>query len=229
MSGVSDSMARLYAAAAKLRSPIDGPTELANALGQSPQTVTNWAKRGVSLDGAIEAQKALRISATHVLEGDQPVYVPATASVSPDEITPGYVQVGLLSGVGGMGDGIENDDFPEVIREMSLSEHHVRSILGFLPRPGRLAMMTGRGSSMEPLIKSGDVVLVDTRITFFDGDGPYVINLGSGQQIKNLQERGDGLYVISANSLAGLPPFKAPDDLLIGGRVYAVQTFTKTA
>jgi phage repressor protein C with HTH and peptisase S24 domain len=135
------------------------------------------------------------------------------------ETRDGYVRLGLLDGVGDMGDGAENVDFPEVIREMEFSEIQLRNLIGFLPRAGRLKLMTGRGISMDPLIRSGDVVIVDTGCQSFEGDGVYVINTGRGQQIKTLQDRGDALYVVSANS-EFFPAFKAPDDIAIGGKVY---------
>lgn len=71
---------------------------------------------------------------------------------------------------------------------------------------------------MEPDIRPGDVVLVDTGCRTFEGDGLYLINSGSGQQIKSLQDRGDSLYVVSANPK--YPPFPAVRGMLIGGRVY---------
>jgi len=140
------------------------------------------------------------------------------AHQSAGETPSGYVRVGLLDAVGEMGAGAENADFPEVIREMDLAEVQVRNLLGFLPRPGRLKLMTGRGISMDPVIKSGDVVVVDTGCKHFDGDGIYVINTGSGVQIKALQDRSDGMYVVSANPT--FPAYRASDELLIGGKVY---------
>jgi phage repressor protein C with HTH and peptisase S24 domain len=134
------------------------------------------------------------------------------------EIAPGYVRLGLLDVVPGMGDSTEIVEFPEVIREMDFSEVQLRNLIGFLPRVGRLQLMTGRGTSMEPVIKPGDVVIVDTGCQHFDGDAIYVINAGRGVQIKALQDRGDGLWVVSAN--ATYPPFKADDDLIIVGKVY---------
>lgn len=135
------------------------------------------------------------------------------------EISRGYVRLELLDGAAEMGDGAENTDFPEVIREMEFSEVQLRNLMGFLPRSGRLRLMTGRGISMEPLIRSGDVVIVDTGCQRFEGDGVYVINTGRGTQIKALQDRGDSLYVVSANSEL-FPAFKAPEETVIGGKVY---------
>ena len=74
-------------------------------------------------------------------------------------------------------------------------------------------------------LRSGDVVLVDAGIRHFDGDGIYVLNTRFGTQIKALQNRGDGLWVVSANPT--FPPFPADDTLDIGGKVYVRNRFER--
>lgn len=77
MASMHPSMKRLYDAAQRLESPIRGQSELARAIGQSPQTVKNWETRstGVSAAGASKAQQALGISSTWILEGALPMFV----------------------------------------------------------------------------------------------------------------------------------------------------------
>lgn len=77
MAAMHPSMRRLYDAAQQLTQPIGGQSELARALGQSPQTVKNWESRptGVSAAGASKAQQSLGISATWILEGTLPMFI----------------------------------------------------------------------------------------------------------------------------------------------------------
>ena len=117
-----------------------------------------------------------------------------------------------------MGDGVENLDNPEVIRAIDFERGYIRSIAGFVPSPGRLRLISGRGDSMLPLIQPGDAVVVDTGITSFDGDGIYLINMGNGHQIKRLLDRGV-IHVASENKSYG-DPFPMPEGTLIGGKVY---------
>lgn len=53
-----ETLVRLYAIAQRAlsRPGLKEPTELADLLGESPQTVNNWATRGVSLQGALKAE-----------------------------------------------------------------------------------------------------------------------------------------------------------------------------
>lgn len=130
-----------------------------------------------------------------------------------------YVHVQQLDGEAGMGDGRINDDFPEVIRSMDFTSSYIRSIVGFVPPPGRLVLVTGRGDSMLPIIQPGESLLVDSGVQAFDGDGIYLINTGNGQQVKGLQDRGSAVFIVSANS-ALYPAFPMPAGATIGGKVY---------
>lgn len=144
--------------------------------------------------------------------------MPASTSVVPLGAQGPYILVEQLEVEADMGDGRENLDYPEVIRSVEYTEAFIRNLIGFIPQHGRLKLVTGYGNSMTPVIQPGEVVLVDTGIQMFEGDGIYLINTGHGQQIKALQDRGDTVYVLSANPL--YPPFPFPSDGLIGGKIY---------
>jgi phage repressor protein C with HTH and peptisase S24 domain len=145
--------------------------------------------------------------------------LPSTgAPIPPPETPTGNYRVDQLDARGDMGDGHVNEDFPEIIRSVDFADSYIRSVLGFVPAPGRLKLVTGVGNSMVPVINPGEAVLIDTGCTDFQGDGIYFINSGGGQQLKGLQDRGDAIYVISANEL--YPPFPVKRGTIIGGRAY---------
>ncbi|WP_256775450.1 MULTISPECIES: S24 family peptidase [unclassified Stenotrophomonas] len=139
------------------------------------------------------------------------------SSFSSNATPPGYVRFQLLEGAAGMGIGVVNQDYPEVMQVMEVAEWEVRRKLGFLPREGRIQIITGRGPSMRPKIEDGDIVWIDTACDYFDGDDYYLISYNGETQIKMLQKRIDGMYVVSAN-----PEFKEwrcdVEDLKIRGK-----------
>lgn len=141
-------------------------------------------------------------------------------SVSPIpeiETQPGYVRFDLFEGGAGMGAGMVNQDYPEVVKTIEVAEWEVRRKLGYLPKPGRIQIITGRGPSMRPKLEDGDIVWIDTSCDYFDGDDYYLINIGGETQIKMLQKRGDGLYVVSVNT--DFPAYRPdPGDLSILGK-----------
>jgi len=60
-------MTRLYAA---LGARIEGQSDFARQLGITPQRVNNWESRGISLEGAVEAQRKWGVNAVWVLHGE---------------------------------------------------------------------------------------------------------------------------------------------------------------
>ncbi|WP_080951701.1 S24 family peptidase [Xanthomonas citri] len=187
---------------------------IADAFGVTEQAVSGWLRTG-----KVDKRKLPRLSQltgkplSHFGMGaaDSAVSAPATSS--------SYVHVQQLDAEVGMGSERVNDDYPEIIRAMDFTPAYIRSIVGFVPPPGRLVLVTGRGDSMIPIIQPGESLMVDTGLSHFDGDGIYLINTGNGQQIKGLQDRGDAIYIVSANT-ALYPAFPMPKGTLIGGKVY---------
>ncbi len=189
--------------------------EIADAFGVTEQAVSGWLRTG-----KVDKRKLPKLAAltnrplSHFGMGDSspdPVSSPAT--------TGNYVRVSHLDAEAGMGGERVNDDYPEVIRAMDFEPAYIRSLVGFVPPPGRLVLITGRGDSMIPIIQPGESLMVDTGVTGFDGDGIYLINIGGGHQVKGLQHRGDAIYVVSANT-ALYPAFPLPVGTTVAGKVY---------
>lgn len=159
------------------------------------------------------------------LSGNEvPVPVVAGTAIATD-----YVRVEQIDAEAQMGAvGRLNEDFPEVIRAMDFAPAYLRSVVGFIPPPGRLKLVTGVGDSMAPKIRPGEMVLVDTGCREFVGDGLYLINTGYGHQIKALQAQPDGIWARSADQVL-YPPFRLTDEAIIGGRVYLIQHLERVA
>lgn len=177
--------------------------ELAKAAGIAATTLSNL-ELGLSKSSTALHKIARRLG-VHVdwLEtgkGKKRVTADAVASVAEIETRPGYVRFDVFEGGAGMGVGVVNDDYPEVVQTIEVAEWEVRRKLGYLPRPGRIQLITGRGPSMRPKLEDGDIIWIDTSVDYFDGDDYYLINVGGETQIKMLQKRGDGLWVVSVNT-----------------------------
>ncbi|HHA2894685.1 TPA: S24 family peptidase [Stenotrophomonas maltophilia] len=185
----------------------------------SGQTLYNWYERDQKIPEKERKRLAgFGISIDWVNDGEGQMQIGAPSFSTPATVG-SYVRVQQLDAEAGMGSETINDDYPEVIRAMDFTPAYIRSIVGFVPAPGRLVLVTGRGDSMIPVIQPGESLMVDTGIAHFDGDGIYLINTGNGQQIKGLQDRGDAIYVVSANT-ALYPAFPLPVSAIIGGKVY---------
>lgn len=195
----------------------------AKATGIGYSTIAELERGGMQTSTKLRViAEALGVSLSWLETGKGPKKLEAvpdmaTTAVAPTETPPGYVRFDLYEGAAGMGAGVANSDYPEVIRTVDVAEWEIRKKLGFLPAPGRMRLITGRGPSMRPKIEDGDVVMIDTTITYFDGDDYYLINVDGEAQIKMLQKRVDGIYVVSSN-----PEFRewriGADDLVVCGK-----------
>jgi len=205
--------------------------EIADLAGTSKGQVSQWQTEGRVQPEKIKAHVVENICAVlgirprWLLYGELPMQSGGDDDSSLAHLPPGnYVRFQLLDVSAGMGTGSINADHPEVLREITMAVWEVRRKLGFLPQPNRIRLFTGRGSSMQPMLDNGDVAMVDTVIDHFDGDAIYAINLNGYTQIKQLQMRPDGLYVVSVNPQ--YPSYRVPpeesDTLHILGKVVGV-------
>ena len=71
MAAPHKTMKRLYRAAMDLRD-VSGQSAVARLLGVSPQVVKNWEGRGISIEGALSAQKVIGCDANWLLDDEVP-------------------------------------------------------------------------------------------------------------------------------------------------------------
>jgi len=204
--------------------------ELARRVGISAPSVNGWftgkakflrgenllaAARALSVDEDWLATGKGSSRRSHGVAEPAPEYT--VSGVLEPETRPGYVRFDVFEGSAGMGTGVVNQDYPEVVQTIEVAEWEVRRKLGYLPKPGRIQLITGRGPSMKPKLEDGDIIWIDTSCDYFDGDDYYLINIGGETQIKMLQKRGDGLYVVSVNT--DFPAYRVdPNEVSVLGK-----------
>lgn len=95
--------------------------------------------------------------------------------------------------------GFSNSDYPEVISSVFLSDEGLRELVGKANTNG-IRLINVPTDSMEPTIRKGDIVLIDTEINHYNGDGIYAFSINGDLFIKRLQKMiGGGFRVISDN------------------------------
>lgn len=131
------------------------------------------------------------------------------------------------------GSGSFNDDFPEVLREISVLETWARQMLGIVD-PSRVRIITCKGDSMMPTIKPGDIVFVDISVRQFEAEGIYVLSWQGHLLLKRLNAMFDGsgrLAIQSDNEANYKTEYVTPaqaDQLQVNGKVLAWWTLRKT-
>jgi phage repressor protein C with HTH and peptisase S24 domain len=130
-----------------------------------------------------------------------------------------YVAIPLYNGVraaAGNGAVVEHETPDDAL---VFKEQWVRVELG--ARPQDLYLIRVAGDSMEPTLRSGDVILVDRRATRPDREGVYIMRMNDMLLVKRLQALPGGkVRVISDN--AAFTAFDLQTDDLEGGDVVIV-------
>lgn len=127
-----------------------------------------------------------------------------------------FVVVERFGAEASAGHGAESDD--EVILEYMAFQRQWLRAIGV--QPNEAVVVTARGDSMEPLISSGDLVIVDLSRKELT-DGVFVIRRDHRLVIKRVQDLLDGRWMLKSENDAYEPIVIEPgqvDDLRIVGR-----------
>lgn len=131
------------------------------------------------------------------------------------------------------GNGAFENDYPEVLREISVLETWARQMLGVVD-PNKVRIITCKGDSMMPTIKPGDIVFVDISVRQFEAEGIYVLSWKKNLLLKRLNALFDGtgrLAIQSDNETNYKTEYvtqEQADQLHINGKVLAWWTLRKS-
>jgi phage repressor protein C with HTH and peptisase S24 domain len=152
--------------------------------------------------------KALQVSLQWLLTGEgemdaveSATVVPASNSASPRSESEDreWVSVPRFDVVASAGPGQE--DVKEVVVEyVRFSEPWLRQALGVPPQ--NLSLLTVEGESMEPLLRAGDLVMVNSSTDALRADGVFLMRLEGSLLIKRIQRLPGGLYRVTSENPA---------------------------
>lgn len=212
----------------RVLSALDGRTMkwLSDDTGISTSMLSGYGQGKMpGSEKAVLIADALEVDLTWLLTGrghpgrpDIPLSGPKMAYREEPSFSPAIVEVDQIDLRYGLGASFSDGHVD--IAKRAFDREWLRSITG--TPPSKLAWATGDGDSMEPTIRSGEVVLIDTSADSrrFD-DTIWAIAIGEVGMIKRLRTRGDTVELLSDNPL--VPPQTAVDDEMHAvGRVIAV-------
>jgi phage repressor protein C with HTH and peptisase S24 domain len=185
-----------------------GATEMAIKGGFSPSVLRKWRSEqsdpsrkhvvklaqfgGVSLEWLATGKGSP--------DGD----IPAVAPLELED----YVFIPLYDARCGVDNGNWNEG-SRVIAKLSFTQYSLRKQC---LTHDRLSAIRIDGDSMEPILHSGDTVLIDHTSVTIEGEGIYVLRLDGHLYAKRLQRNFDGIVIISENKQ--YPSITVPSDRL---------------
>ena len=193
--------------------------KLGEVAGVSAQAVNNWYKKGkISIDSAKAIYQKYGYSIEWILGGDE-----SKASVNQNNNLTSdlfsnerdllhkhridYYDVRAAAGL----TGFENSDYPEIISSLYLTDEGMAQLVGKKSSDG-ICLVNVPTDSMEPTIRKGDIVFLDTKVNAYSGDGVYAFAIDGALFIKRIQKMiGGGYRMISDNEI--YPPEQISDDV----------------
>lgn len=130
---------------------------------------------------------------------------------------------------GSMGEGIEQQDHDTITGELQLSESWAKENLKGVSSYKNIAVITGKGDSMETTFHDGDVLFVDTGIKNFVTNGVYVFSVNHNLFIKRLSRKLDGEIIATCDNPAMQHLIERPGEhgYVIHGKVVGVWNWKK--
>lgn len=135
------------------------------------------------------------------------------------------VKIDVLDVEASCGNGvIINKEFEKVLRSIEFTQEYAVKLFG-TRNAEYIKVITAKGDSMCPTIKSGANVFVDTKKNYFEGDGVYVFVFDNEIYIKRIQITGTEIIVISDNTVyeKWRLPKNTIDQFYIQGKVFVGQ------
>lgn len=191
---------------------VGGTGEAAKIASVARDTVNNWRKEGV----ALPFQKMLKLTERAGLSMDWLAGAPEASTPLGDN---DYALIPALSVEASAGSGsvAAEEDAGGLL---AFRRDWLRRV-GISPVSARA--LKARGDSMEPTIRDGDLLLIDTSIDRVLDEGIYVVVVAGLALVKRLGIRRDGTVTLKSDNAALyreelIPPHET-GDLIVAGRV----------
>lgn len=175
--------------------------EQAGAYGAAAKVMELLNKHGKSLRP--DQQERLERAVADTLS-DQPETSPPdnviVADFSRKPLVGDEIRIAHYDVEAAMGNGKVVHDYPEMFRDITVSQQHLRELGVTYKDPAHLKLISGAGESMAPKINHLDPLIVDASIRDFNGDGVFAFVWQGLFYIKALQKLdADHYCMISAN------------------------------
>jgi phage repressor protein C with HTH and peptisase S24 domain len=164
-------------------------------------TLQNYVQGGeLKLSNAISLARVTNVRLEWLATGEGPMQgeeAGEVTTISAAATPPGHVLLPLLEARAAAGNhgGLRSDHLVDFI---AFSESFLKQTLRRTPK--NLALLTASGDSMDPTIRDGDLLLVDTSARRIEGSLIYVLAIGGALLVKRIDLRRDGSVVLKSDN-----------------------------
>lgn len=207
----------------KGRGPHEAVLEAEEAIGKKTRTAADLVRTmlATSAGKALPQEARDRLMDAASESTDSPSNV-IRADFSRRPIVGDEIRLAHYDVQGAMGHGKLVHDFPELFRDVTVSQQHLRELGVKYRDPAHLKLITGDGQSMEPTIQDKDPLIVDASIRDFAGDGIYAFIWQGFFYIKRLQLKDAETFRMISDNPKHSPEEIRVDETYIQARVLLV-------
>jgi phage repressor protein C with HTH and peptisase S24 domain len=174
-----------------------GPSAVARRAEMYLGTLNRYrAGRELPSSALVSLARATGVRLEWLATGEGPMQGDSTPELAP-ATPPGHVLLPLLEARAAAGNhgGLRSDHLVDFI---AFSESFLKQTLRRAPQ--NLALLTASGDSMDPTIRDGDLLLVDTSARRIEGSFIYVLAIGGGLLVKRIDLRRDGSVILKSDN-----------------------------
>ncbi|WP_313087208.1 LexA family transcriptional regulator [Stutzerimonas nitrititolerans] len=207
----------------------DASTELSQVAEGSSSTSADLVLEMLSRAGKLtpEGRQAI-LSAVDEASDKPAVSNVITADFSRPGPVGDEIRIAHYDVQGAMGNGKLVHDYPEMFRDVTVSQKQLRDLGVTYKDPSHLKIISGDGQSMSPIIQHLDPMISDVSIREYTGDGIYAFTWQGHFYIKSLQIADeDHFLMVSANETLYPPKKIRIDDTYIQARILLVWKATR--
>jgi phage repressor protein C with HTH and peptisase S24 domain len=199
--------------------------EFGNLLGTSRATIFNWKKKGTITADKLAAMATYGIDVNYVLTGNRQVQDRVEEEPVKDKNKTNKDNNSILQSTklrddfvlvprydvqasAGNGSVIHSE---QVVDHLAFKRDWVINYLNV--KPENLALINARGDSMEPAIRTGDLLLVNLDEKHIVNDDIYIINNNGNLQVKRIQALLNKTIIVKSDNIQYDPQIVKEEDI----------------
>ena len=196
---------------------LGGQARLSERIDKSPSQISQWLTaskmasgkpRSISSESAREIEQRL---------GLDEFWLDSQGDVVYENIQTDIVRISQYNAAGAMGNGglVLDEQPPGVIKSWQVDEQWLRMNVPSHTGVTNLCIVTGFGSSMQPMFNPGDPLLMDRGVTECKSDGVYFFRVGDHGWIKQLQRipTASGIVIRAKSKNPDYDPFEITEGM----------------
>lgn len=175
--------------------------DLANACNIKPSSISDWLNgRTKKIEGAnlLAAASRLGVSPEWLATGKGRIE-PRKQNIS--ILYSNEVKIPIFNAVASMGNGAIQNEYEAIVSEITVTPIWIKEHIKGLSNSTNLAILTGKGDSMQPTFDDGDLLVVDTGVRNISIDGIYVFSINNELYVKRIRKKPSGEIEVSSDNV----------------------------